>query len=183
MVVPVYPPTALDTGYYLRNLDSGFRRRYRILEDGNFPRCVTCRALSLVADLFLGLDDLSHHLQEEGSYGYGVIFLLIWITTFRKSRVIRRANFFRSSSSHSAVATVLHLHHTLWLHLRGMDGSCCLLLRCALWSRVRLRPLSDVFPRDDHVLAFENHVDQEGRPCDREAAETSVYGSPRPLPL
>ncbi|KAF9649624.1 hypothetical protein BDM02DRAFT_3074020, partial [Thelephora ganbajun] len=33
-------------------------------------------------EIFQGLDDLSHHLQEEGTYGYGVIFLLIWVTTF-----------------------------------------------------------------------------------------------------
>lgn len=33
-------------------------------------------------ELFQGLDDLSHHLQEEGSYGYAVIFMLIWVTTF-----------------------------------------------------------------------------------------------------
>lgn len=37
---------------------------------------------------FLGLDDLSHHLQEEGTYGYCVIFLLIWVTTFRKCSMI-----------------------------------------------------------------------------------------------
>jgi hypothetical protein len=52
-----------------------------------FQGTETSRAVCPAADLhpFLGLDDLSHYLQAEGSYGYGVIFLLIWVTTFRKS--------------------------------------------------------------------------------------------------
>lgn len=41
----------------------------------------------LLIDPFLGLDDLSHHLQGEGTYGYAVIFMLIWVTTFRKCRL------------------------------------------------------------------------------------------------
>ena len=84
---------------------------------------------------------------------------------------------------HSTTATVLHLHHTLWLHLRGMDGGRYLLLRRPLWSRLCLHPLSDVFPRNNHILAVEDHVDQEGGACDREATKASVYGSPRPLPV
>ena len=64
-----------------------------------------------------------------------------------------------------------------------MGGGRHLLLRCALWSCLRLRPLPELFPRDDHVLALENYVDQKGCPCDREAAKASVYGSPRPLPI
>ena len=58
-----------------------------------------------------------------------------------------------------------------------------LLLRRTLWGCLRLHSLPDVFPRDDHILAVENHVDQKGSPCDRETTETSVYGSPRPLPI
>jgi len=52
-----------------------------------FQGMVPLHTLCLAADLhqYLGLDDLSHHLQEEGIYGYGVIFVLIWVTTFRKS--------------------------------------------------------------------------------------------------
>lgn len=51
-----------------------------------FQGIATSHTVCPAADLhpFLGLDDLSHRLQEEGSYGYGVIFLLIWVTTFRK---------------------------------------------------------------------------------------------------
>lgn len=52
-----------------------------------FQGIATWPTVCPAADLnpFLGLDDLSHRLQEEGSYGYGVIFLLIWVTTFRES--------------------------------------------------------------------------------------------------
>lgn len=83
----MYPTEAMDACYSLRNFESGFCRRYRVLEDGNLPGYGS-HGTALVAQLtsahFLGLDDLSHQLQEEGIYGYGVIFLLIWITTFRK---------------------------------------------------------------------------------------------------
>ena len=64
-----------------------------------------------------------------------------------------------------------------------MDGGRYILLRRTLWSRMRLRPLSGMFPQDNRMLVIENHVDQEGSSCDREAAKTSVYGSPRPLPV
>ena len=58
------------------------------------------------------------------------------------------------------------------------------LLFCrTLWSCLRLHSLPGMFPRNHRILAIENDVDQEGSPCDREAAEASVYGSPRPLPV
>ena len=112
-----------------------------------FQGIVTWRTVCPAADLnpILGLDDLSHRLQEEGSYGYGVIFLLIWVTTFRESGINRRTSVFRSSSHRSPIAVVLHLHHTLWLHLWGMGRGRDFLLRCALWSCLRLRALPDVF--------------------------------------
>lgn len=67
------------------------------MEVGNFPRYDKLRR-TFVSQLTLpipslGLDDLSHRLQEEGSYGYGVIFLLIWVTTFRKCRMSRATTF------------------------------------------------------------------------------------------
>lgn len=133
-------------------------------------------------ELFLGLDNLSHRLQEEGSYGYGVIFLLIWVTTFRESRANRRSCIFRSWL-YSAVAVVLDVHHPLWLHVWGVDGSSDLVFRSTLWGHLRLRSLPGIFPGDDRVVAIENDVDPEGGACDREAAETSVYGSPGSLPI
>ena len=132
----------------------------------------------------LGLDDLSHRLQEEGTYGYSVIFLLIWITTFRECRV-RPVSFlaYPHHAMYSPIAIVLNFHHTLWLHLWGMDRGRYFLLCRTFRSHLCLRPLSVVFSRNDRILAVENYLDQEGGSCDREATKTSVYGSPRTLPV
>ena len=50
------------------------------------------------------------------------------------------------SSYRSTTAIVLHLHHALWLHLRGMDGGRYLLFCCIDWSRLCLRSLPDILP-------------------------------------
>ena len=52
----------------------------------------------------------------------------------------------RSSLYRSTIAIVLHLHHSLWLHLRGVDGGRYLIFCRTFWSRLRLHPLSDMFP-------------------------------------
>lgn len=40
--------------------------------------------MGLIRLLFAGLDDLSHWLQSDLYLGYAVIFLLVFVTTFRE---------------------------------------------------------------------------------------------------
>jgi len=82
---------------------------------------------------FLGLDDLSHRLQEESSYGYGVIFLLIWITTFRKCRVKRYLNPRFSlivAIQHHCHCTPPSSHSLVTLTEHGQEPLSLILLRC-----------------------------------------------------
>ena len=102
------------------------------------------------ADLwtFLGLDNLSHRLQEEGSYGYCVIFLLIWVTTFRKSRTNHRSGIFRSRFRHcpaplplySTFITLSGYTYGAWVgavisYFAALSGAICVYILCRAFFR------------------------------------------------
>jgi uncharacterized membrane protein YdjX (TVP38/TMEM64 family) len=97
---------------------------------------------------FPGLDNLSHRLQEEGSYGYGVIFLLIWLTTFRECRT--ELFFFFFSFSLTLYAAPLPLYSTFitlsgytygaWVgavisYFAALSGAICVYALCRTFFR------------------------------------------------
>ena len=113
---------------------------------GTAMRCT----LHVTADLelFLGLDNLSHRLQEEGSYGYCVIFLLIWVTTFRESRANRRSGIFRSRLRrcaaplplYSTFITLSGYTYGAWMgaiisYFAALSGAICVYALCRAFFR------------------------------------------------
>jgi hypothetical protein len=174
----------MDSHNPLRHHKSCFYPCNRYKQNRSFHTCVDFLYLitSCFSKFLLGLDQLSHWLQNDKPFGLTVIFVLIFITTFRGLSIFILINN-KFTRFCSACPSVLYAHYIIRLYFWCMDWCYYLLFCSPIGGAYCIPHITDILSRRHLPMAVFHHYDQTRSSCCREAPKVTFPHSISALPL